>query len=297
MLQELLNKKVVDLRIDYQILIYLSVIGLAILVTYLIIKLLNNKSDKFIFRFIFIVLLTGLVTHFIKPFFKPYTEMDFPLAKLTFENICAVSILLFPIVYFTKNKVLKDYMVIFGVISGIVSFLLPIIILDQKVFSFEVFRFYYVHFVIFLAPFLMARFDVHKISMERAMKVPLVLIGVLTIIFLNEVIITALGWVPVTELFDPSKRNPSLIFGVAELPEIIPIQLHGLVNALTFVTPNFLMNMNVIPNGGFLPVVWMIPMVFIYGILASVFVNYYFERDATKAYFKENIFIAKGSRL
>ncbi len=255
--------------------------------TYLINKWLANKSERFVYKTIFVILIIGLSIHFIKILFPPYTEMEHFWKKITFENICAVSILTFPLIYLSKSKTLKDYMAIFGVISGIVSFLLPIVILDHKVFSFEFFRFYLVHFVIFLAPYLMIKNNVHEISISRVSRVPIVLLGVLTIIFINELVITAAGWVPYEELFDPSKRNPSIIYGLGSLPGGVPDSLKSLTVIFTAFTPKFLMNTTLIPNGSYVPVLWMIGPVFIYGILASVLVLFYFEPESTKAYFKK----------
>lgn len=286
MFRALLNQPFKELRLDYQLLVYFSVIGIAVLITYLFNKFLKNKSEKFIYITIFIILIIGLITHFVKPFFPPYTTMDHVWKKLTFENICAVSILTFPLIYLSKSDTLKDYMVIFGIISGIVSFIAPVVILEHKVFTFEFLRFYLVHFVIFLAPYLMAKNGVHKISILRVNRVPLVLLGVLFIIFINELVITALGWVPYEELFDPSKRNPSIIYGLGSLPEGLPDFLAPLTVLLTVFTPNFLMNVSFLPNGSYFPVLWMVGPVFVYGISLSVLVLLYFEPEETKAYFR-----------
>lgn len=287
MLDALLNIQFKDLSLDIQLLTYFTVLFLGVIITMAVSKFLNNKSKVFISRTIFIILIIGLVTHFMKPFFYPYTEMEYPLVKLTFENICAVSILTFPLIFKSKSELLKDYMVIFGIISGVISFILPVVILDHSVLSFEFARFYIVHFVIFLAPYLMARHNVHQISIYRVIKIPLVLMGVLFIIFINELVVTALGWVPVEELFDPSKRNPSIIFGLGELPELLPKEIKPLTVILTGITPNFMMNTWLLPKGAYWPVIWMIGPAFVYGISLSVLVLYYFDKEEVKGYFKK----------
>lgn len=286
MFEAILNQPFNELRIDYQLLVYFGVIAVGVIITHFVNKFLKNKSPKYIKRFIFIILILGLIVHFIKPFFHPYLEMDYPLKKITFENICAVSILTFPLIYFSKSDTLKDYMVIIGIISGILAFLVPIVIFNQKVLSFEFFRFYFVHFIIFLAPYLMAQNNVHTISIKRVNRLPLVLLAVLFIIFLNELIITALGWEPVENLFDPTKRNPSLIYGVGKLPESIPEVFERFTVLLTIFTPNFLMNVPFLPEGAFVPVVWMVVPAFVYGIPISVLVLWFLEKEDTKAYFK-----------
>ena len=37
-----------------------------------------------------------------------------------------------------------------------------------------------------------------------------------------KLLLTYLGWVPKEQLFDPSKRNPSIIFGLADLNQYMP---------------------------------------------------------------------------
>lgn len=287
MLQQILNNKMGDLDIIILASVYLIIIGIAVFATYLIVKYLDNKSKKFIYNFIFVLLILGFITHFSKPFFKPYTEMDYPLAKVSFENICAVSVILFPFIYISKSDTLKDYMVILGVISGIISFLIPVIIIQHKLFSYEVFRFYFIHFIIFLGPFLMGRYQIHRIDIRRTMRIPIVLLIVLSIIFINELTITALGWEPRANLFDPSMRNPSLIFGLGEVPSDVPDQFKSLTKILTFTTPDFLKNISYLPKGAYFPLIWMIPPTFIYGIIVSLPVNFYFEKERTVLYFKE----------
>ena len=195
---------------------YFIYIAIAILLTVIAVRFLNNKSQKFRYWFIFGLIMVAFTIHFLKIFIWPYTTVDYIFTKVSFENICAGSTLLFPFLYFTKNKTLKDYMVMVGMASGIITFIFPVDAMSdyfnggylgaRGAFNLEVMRFYLAHFLLFLVPFLMMRYQMHELSIRRAYRAPLMLILVLVIIYINELILTAFNWVPKADLYDPSKR-------------------------------------------------------------------------------------------
>ncbi|MBE0700339.1 MAG: hypothetical protein IH571_01505, partial [Acholeplasmataceae bacterium] len=190
---------------------YFLYLIVGVLATIGIIKLLKKKSRGYRHWFLFGVLMASFFVHFIKVIFYPYTTLDYPFRRATFENICAVNTVLFPLVYLTKSKVLKDYMIMSGIFSGLVAFIIPVnafseyfdgILLGyQSAFSIEIIRFYFNHLILFLVPFVLMYYKMHTISYKRAYKTILVFFGVLVLIFINELIITALGWVPRAMLF------------------------------------------------------------------------------------------------
>ncbi len=264
---------------------YFLYIGFALLLTVIAVKFLKRKSDKYRYWFIFGLTVLNLFIHVFKIFIPLYYEnVDYLITKVTFENICAVSAILFPFLYFTKNKTLKDYMIMVGIASGIVTFLFPVDAMSSRfngeelnlvrhAFMLENIRFYTSHFLIFLAPFLMMHFGQYELSIKRAWRTPLMLFGVLTLIFVNEVIITLFGWVPSEHLFDPNKRNPSFVFGTTG-------SLQGLGLALGLLVPAFL-RINPWFDGGFMPVLWLIGPILIYGGLITLAFMLIYDRDNT----------------
>lgn len=271
---------------------YFMYIGIAVLLTVLAVIFLKNKSQKFRYWFIFGLIMLGFVVHFLKVFIWPYTTVDYIFTKVSFENICAVSTLLFPFLYFTKNKTLKDYMVMVGMASGILTLIFPVdamseyfngeIIGFRSAFNLEVMRFYLAHTLLFLSPFLMMHFKMHEVSIKRAYRAPLVLILVLVIIYINELIITALNWVPKADLYDPSKRNPSFIFGVRG-------DLTGLGLIIGIFVPYF-MRVNPLTGAAqFWPVMWLVIPAIVYGGLITLIFMFIYDTKETLLFFKKKL--------
>lgn len=273
---------------------YFLYIFIALVVTMLSVKFLKNKTDKFRRYFIFGLIMLNLAIHFLKVFMYPYTLVDEIWTKVSFENICAVSVLLFPFLYFTKNKTLKDYMIMVGMTSGILTFIAPIdamstifngtiVIGARPAFMLENIRFYTAHFILFLVPFLMMHFKMHDLSIKRAYRQPFILLAVLFIIFLNELLITLVGWVPKADLFNPERRNPSYIFGSkAEFTGI------GLIIGL-LVPSIFMITHPVYEFTFYMPVLWLVIPVLIYGAFISLTFCVIYDKENTKLFFTEKL--------
>ena len=271
---------------------YFLYIAIAVIVTILSVKLLNNKTDKFRHRFIFGLIIINLIIHFLKVMIYPYTLVDHVWTKVTFENICASSVLLFPFLYFTKNKTLKDYMVMVGMASGIITFIAPLDAMSpifngsisigvRPAFLLENIRFYFAHYLLFLIPFLMMHFKMHEISIKRAYRAPFMLILIFIVILINELIITAIGWVPKEHLFDPNKRNPSFIFGTKE-------QFSGLGMMVGVFVPSFFMLTHPVYEFTFyMPVIWLILPTFVYGGMIALIFCFIYDKEDTKLFFKQ----------
>ncbi len=276
---------------------YFLYIFIALSLTVLSVKFLKNKTDQFRSRFIYGLILLNLAVHFLKVFIYPYTLVDEIWTKVSFENICAVSVLLFPFLYFAKNKTLKDYMVMVGMASGILTFIAPIdamssvfngsiLIGPRPAFMLENIRFYSAHFLLFLAPFLMMHYKMHEISIRRAYRAPFMLMTVLLIIFINELLMTFLGWVPKEDLFNPEKRNPSYIFGVKS-------QFTGLGLVIGIIVPSFFILTHPIYEFTFyLPVLWLILPVIIYGSMIAILFCFIYDKDDTILFFAEKLRLA-----
>lgn len=268
---------------------YFIYILLFISMTILSLIFLRNKSQKFRNRFIFGLAVLNLFIHFAKIFIYPYTTVEYIWTKVSFENVCAVSALTFPFAYFLKNKTIRDYMVLVGIASGIITFIFPVDAMSElfngtylgykEAFSIEVIRFYTSHFLIFLVPFLMMRYKFHTLSIKRAYRAPLMLILVLVVIYINELIVTALGWVPKEQLYSPDYRNPSFIFGVRG-------DLSGLGAMLGVFVPTFLRFHPVTGEVFYWPVLWLVMPALVYGSLFTMILMVVYDGKNTKLYFQ-----------
>lgn len=124
--------------------------------------LLKNKNNKFKYIATFIPLILSFIIHFLKLLIPEYRN-NFPISiiSITPETICAISTLTFPFIYISKNNKLKDYMVVMGIISGIVTLIIPTEIQGYPIFNIETIRFFFAHLVIFMSSFFMYIFKIH----------------------------------------------------------------------------------------------------------------------------------------
>ena len=110
---------------------------------------------------LFGLLLIGLALHFLKAYIPPYSVDEARMLRDSwFVNICGANIALFPFLFFSKNKYVKDYMFYIGVISGLIALFYPqepLAKLDQLVEFLDIVRFYYHHWMVMAMPLLMVQ--------------------------------------------------------------------------------------------------------------------------------------------
>lgn len=124
---------------------------------------LKNKSDKTKFIATFIPLALAFVVHFLKlliPFYK--NALPGSIMSITLESVCAISTLTFPFIYFSKSTILKNYMVVVGMLSGILTLLLPLGSDNVHPFDLEMIRFFFAHLAIFMSSLFMYVFNIHR---------------------------------------------------------------------------------------------------------------------------------------
>lgn len=273
---------------------YFLYIAIALGITYLSVLFLKSRSDRFRFWFIFGIIITNLAVHFLKLLIFPYNDPYYAphiWVKASFENICAANVLLLPFMYFSKNKVIKDFLVLLGITSGILAIAFPVevfstsfdtvpILYTKGAFDIETIRFYTTHFLIFLAPFLMMHFKQHQLSIKRIIYAPMMLIGLLFIVYFNELILSLIGWVPSgSAMMDPLGRNPSLIFGIKDVQS-----LTGIGNLIKILVPKFLTVNPITGETFFWPVVWLIGPIFVYGLMAAFIYALIYDKQNTVAF-------------
>ncbi|MDY0278170.1 MAG: hypothetical protein RBQ97_08800 [Acholeplasma sp.] len=281
---------------------YIFYISIALFVTIVVIKHLKNKDDKYRYRFVLILSTLTIVLHLIKPFFFPYNERVFPdiLRKITFENICAVSALIYLPIILSKNKYAMDYITTIGLLGGFLAFMYPteIILGDFDsmpityklgLFDFDTIRFYSVHYLIFLIPFILIYFKLHTFSLKRAIVLPISILVILIIIFVNEIILEKLGWLNELHQFysrnifyDKDIRNSSFVFGLPTTFKSVGV----IVDVFVF---KFLKE----PN--YFPVLWITIPAFVYGPLIYLGFSYFADSSKTKKELN-SIFMKKEHR-
>jgi hypothetical protein len=256
---------------------YFLYFAIAIAITTGLILFLKHKDDNVKKNVIIFLLFSALVLHFIKLLFAPYNQM-FPeiIRKVTFENICAISTLVFPFIFLSKSKILKDYMIVMGIISGLAAYIYPTeAIFDtfdsvyfgmKGAFSFDVIRFYYAHLVIFLAPFLMGYFKLHEFKLKRLKYLPFTILLTLAIIYVNEVLLLQLGWIDPNGFRDVNIRNSSFVFGIPDHYKNAAV----IFDVFVF---DFMKTNPFNGNPSYWPVIWLLIPAFIYAPVLAFLAN------------------------
>lgn len=228
--------------------------------------LLRKKSEKVKKYVIGGLLIFNLALHFIKLSFHPYTTFpDIAASQIWFVNICAVSILVFPFIFFGKNKYLKDFMFYLGVLSGFLAIIMPFDTMGNKFYALDTIRFYLAHMLIIIAPLLMVTLKLHTVSYKRIWAMPLWIAVYLLFIMVQNVLQSEMGiiYFRSNDFFNPNFHNPSFVWG----PNDEDGQLSELSKLFSVFTPNF---MKIVPFGPykgepkFWPFFWLLPGAFIY---------------------------------
>ena len=181
--------------------------------------LLRNKSEKVKKITLFCILLAMLALHFLKCLFPPYsTDLERLYRDIFFINICGANIFLFPFLFWSKSDTVKDYMFYIGVVSGVLSMLLPLEPMQKSNPTEEwldIVRFYIHHAFLWIVPLLMVVLGLHKLSYKRVWKVPGGLLLLMLFIVLNQILQSELGFVPLRDdnFFDVNYKNSSYIWG------------------------------------------------------------------------------------
>jgi len=230
--------------------------------------LLRNKSKKTSKIVLFGMFFANFSLHFLKITHYSYQEwMPYALRTMSPENICAISVLVFPWFFLFGKKILKDYMFYMGIAGGLGATLIPVDAIGQNPFEFEVMRFYFSHIILWTMPLLMVMLKLHTLDYRRILKIPLLVYATLCIILVNEIILIGIGFVDIRHLFSNEIRNSALIFG--PLPEV---EFLGML--FTPLTPSLFLTVPAGANAGapfYWPILWLIiPSYFYFSAAALV---------------------------
>ena len=257
--------------------------------------LLKNKSQKTQKIVLFSILLLGLVAHFTKFLYPPYsTDMSRMLRDSWFVNICGANIGLFPFMFFSKNKRVKDYMFYLGLLGGLVATLVPLEPIqkaNQAAEWIDIVRFYFHHTMLYAVPLLMVLFGLHKLSYKRVLWCPVYLLGVMLFIMLNQILQSELGFIPLrgNDMLNINYKNTSLIWGPGN---------ESFAVVLTALCPKIFKTIPVGKYAGqakYWPWFWLIVPVFVYLVPICFGICMIFDFKNFKTDFKQ--FISKTKQF
>ena len=253
-----------------------SLIGL-----YFLLRKANIKVQKGV---LFGFLAFGLLLHFLKVYIPPYsTDEARMLRDSWFVNICGANIALFPFMFWSKNKKVKDYMFYIGVLSGVIALFYPqepIDKSDQLAEQWDIVRFYYHHWMVMAVPMLMVLLGHHKLSFKRVWAAPTGLLLLMLFIMLNQILQSELGFIPLRDrnnFFGIDYKNTSYIWG--------PGENDAIGSFLASFTPGFFKTVPVGKYAGqakYWPWFWMICPVYILVTPLSLLLCLIFKRKSHK---------------
>lgn len=241
---------------------YFFFIALSVGLTIGLYFLFRNKSMRAKKILIASLVIFNLFLHFFRILFPPYSNnIDKAMEESWFINICAVSVLTFPFLFFSKSQTAKDWMFYIGVISGFLALVYPTEALGHSVSTFNLWRFYACHIIIIMAPLLMILLKIHALNYKNVWKMPFCMMAVLLFIICNQVLQSELGIIPMrgNDIFEAGcgYKNTSLIWGPTDAVSVL----------FTWLTPNF---MKTIPWGVYAgqakywPFFYLLPGAFVY---------------------------------
>lgn len=192
----------------------------AVLLIVLIFALAFKKKRRVIFWTIMVMFILGVCTHFFRLFFPPPgSAYPWNLRYISLMSICAVHVILFPFLFLSKNKYVRDYIFYGGLFSG----LMAMIFTPQDVLDFplnglgllEVIRYFVTHGLLIAPSLLMVASGYHKLNWRRTWAPGFFMVAVVFIILLNDILLVALGihqndW---ASFFDNTTQNTGMVFG------------------------------------------------------------------------------------
>lgn len=242
--------------------------------------LFRNKSQRAKKILIGGLVFFNLALHFLKLLIPPYnSNPNFALENIWFINICAVSVATFPFLFFSKSDTAKDWMFYIGVISGFLALVYPTEALGKSILTLDLWRFYFCHIIIFIAPLLMVLLKVHKLNYHNIWKMPFCMFAVMIFIMFNQVLQAELGIISLRgeDILEAGcgYRNTSLIWGPTD----------DIAKIFTWLTPNF---MKTIPWGAhagepkYWPFFYLVPACLVYFWIIPLLICIPWERKHIK---------------
>lgn len=235
--------------------------------------LLRKKSRKAQYWTLFGILAFNFALHFIKLAFPQYTGFPAVIRKCSFENICAVSTMIFPFIFVSDWKSGKDYMFFLGLVSGIAGCVapMPVASMDLEFYRLETIRYYVCHAGIWIVPLLMVLLGLHKLDYHRIWRVFVIYFAVLGVIMVNELIMIRIGWVETSTLedfFSAEERDMGYAIG-------LPAAMEGIAKYVLWLTPKCW-------KDPYVPILWELFPVIVFGGIGCFALSMIWEHEHFK---------------
>lgn len=231
---------------------------LLVLILYFIFKKKSYKAQR---ALVLVLVLANLFQHLFKLEIYPMYGGGFGLL-CTAYNMCALLIILSPLAYFTRFKLLRDFVYYIGSSAGLVAILIPYWNIGDSIFTWEFFRFFFCHALLFASSVLPLLFGHHKPSWRRFLLLGISFFLGILLILTNDAVFFAidLGSTDFKVIYEKlAVANPIWAFGPPE-------EFSFVVRIASRLSPSFLFESKA---GNLVPVLWyLIPFYFGISIVA-----------------------------
>ncbi len=214
---------------------------------YLLFRKKSERAQKYL---VLTLAVLNVIQHIFKMYIYPLYEPGFSYLTTAY-NMCASLILLSPFALLIKSEMLRDFVFYIGSAAGAVALLIPYWNIGTPAFSWEMYRFFICHALLFASSILPLLFGHHRPSWKCFYKLPLCFFVVVAAVILNDIICVFSGLFPeysVNELYLALKSaNPVWSFGPPESFSFV-------LNIARALSPNILVGDN--PTGLPVPILW-----------------------------------------
>ncbi len=236
------------MTIQYGSFFYFFYPSLAVLLLAVLFFLLKNRTAKAKQTVIQVIAWLNLAQHLLKSVIYPHMwGGGFGLSSTAY-NVCAFLILLAPFLIYCKSQALKDFAYTTGFFAGFATMMLPIWFIGKSAFSWEIYRFYICHSLLFISSTLPLLLQTHRISWKSWYKYMPLFIIMLVYILMDNILCVYMGLVPGAT---PETLHETLLH-YNPLWAMGPKQESPLLTALIDpITPDILAH-----DGQYVPILW-----------------------------------------
>lgn len=170
--------------------LHLLYISIPLVLTAVLYLIFRHRSAATKWTLVFLLTLINATQHLLKPYIYPqYEGMSFG-AMCTAYNMCALLILMSPIVMLVGSQLWRDFVLYIGAIAGIGSILTTYWLAAPME---EQIRFVICHGLLFVSSLLPALLGVYHANWRKFLKLPFVFFACLLILIVSNIINYELG--------------------------------------------------------------------------------------------------------
>ncbi len=237
--------------INYGSFMYFAYIFAAIGVC-LILYLFTRNCPRGVQKAVVLILaLLNVIQHIFKREIYPQYDSNSPVHIITAYNICAFLILISPLIILFGNNLLKNFITYVGSFAGMVAMVVPYWFIGQSAFTWEAYRFYICHGLLFISSMLPGLLGLHKLNLRHCWKIGFLFFGALLLILLNNAILIKTGNYPGTDPNDLFGALSVINPGWSMRPSASMAWVEEIV---ALFTPAFFLGDN--PWGVYVPILW-----------------------------------------